>query len=64
MATFRCGEIMKERLVAFKESEEWAKLSQQSSAELLPEFGVSASKLLHTSLKGEASRVTPTPQGR
>lgn len=53
VANVRCGEIMREKLEALRQNSVWQELSEQSSRELLPNFGMLSSELLHASLAGK-----------
>lgn len=53
VANIRCGEIVRERLEAMRQSEVWQQICQQSGAELLSTFGAIASDIIRASISGE-----------
>jgi hypothetical protein len=52
VANIRCAEIMKDQLHNFTQDQAWAVLQQQSSSQLVRDFGAHAGRLLDSCLKG------------
>lgn len=52
VANVRCEEIMRDRLETLRQSDDWEQLSHQAAAQLLPDFGLQATRLVEACLSG------------
>ena len=60
----RCEEIMLEKLILVRESEQWQLLAERSTSQLVADFGSQAQAILEACLTGDApSRNIPLACG-